>query len=61
LFNPRQQRWVDHFSWSTDGAEIIGLTACGRTTVIALRLNNELAVTVRKNWIRAGWHPPVIE
>jgi hypothetical protein len=58
LFNPRQQKWSDHFAWSVSGVEIIGRTPTGRTTVIALRLNNELATTVRKNWIQAGWHPP---
>jgi hypothetical protein len=21
-------------------------------------LNNSIAVTVRRNWVRAGWHPP---
>jgi len=58
LFNPRQQRWQEHFTWSQEGTEIIGLTACGRATVRALRLNNSLGVTVRKNWVQAGWHPP---
>ncbi|MFZ1395763.1 MAG: HNH endonuclease [Candidatus Promineifilaceae bacterium] len=58
LFNPRQQRWSDHFVWSTDGVLIHGLTPCGRATVEALRLNNPLAVTVRRNWVIAGWHPP---
>jgi hypothetical protein len=58
LFNPRQQNWADHFSWSVDGTEIVGLTAYGRATIVALNLNNELAVTVRRNWIQAGWHPP---
>ncbi len=29
LFNPRQQRWNDHFAWNKDGTTIIGLTACG--------------------------------
>lgn len=58
LFNPRQQQWKEHFTWSTAGTEIIGLTACGRATVAALRLNNNLAVIVRQNWVQAGWHPP---
>ena len=58
LFNPRQQQWQKHFTWSPEGTEIIGLTACGRATIGALRLNNSLAVTVRKNWVKAGWHPP---
>jgi hypothetical protein len=61
LFNPRQQPWTDHFAWSQDGTQIVGLTECGRATVVALNLNSELAVTVRRNWIRAGWHPPKIE
>jgi len=58
LFDPRQQNWTEHFAWSPDGTKILGLTASGRVTVTALNLNNELAVTVRRNWIQAGWHPP---
>lgn len=58
LFNPRQQKWFRHFRWSEDGTLIIGQTVCGRATVIALNLNNLVAVTVRRNWVRAGWHPP---
>jgi hypothetical protein len=58
LFNPRQQGWADHFAWTDDGDQIIGLTPCGRATVIALQLNNVVAVMVRRAWVRAGWHPP---
>ena len=58
LFNPRQQRWRDHFCWSEDGVEILGLTATGRATVIALQLNNEYLVRARRRWVAAGWHPP---
>jgi hypothetical protein len=58
LFNPRKQRWFQHFQWSGDGTLIIGRTACGRATVIALDLNNFVAVTVRRNWVSVGWHPP---
>lgn len=59
LFNPRTQQWSKHFAWSEDGTEIIGITACGRATAIALHLNNNIAVTVRRQWVSAGWHPPV--
>lgn len=59
LFNPRQQQWHEHFAWSIDGVDVVGLTPCGRTTVTTLRLNNTLARTVRKNWMLAGWHPPL--
>jgi hypothetical protein len=58
LYNPRQQAWLRHFAWSEDGTLIVGRTACGRATVVALNLNNLVAITVRRNWIRAGWHPP---
>ncbi len=58
LFHPRHQRWQRHVSWSADGTEILGRTVCGRATVEALQLNNDLAVLVRAHWCRVGWHPP---
>ena len=58
LFNPRRQRWVRHFQWSEDGTLILGRTACGRATVLALQLNHVMAVMVRREWVAAGWHPP---
>ena len=58
LFNPRIQRWGEHFAWSEDGTRIIGLTPCGRATVVILQLNNVIAVMVRREWAAAGWHPP---
>lgn len=58
LFNPRQQIWSDHFAWSRDGLQIVGVSACGRATVVALRLNNALLVAARRRWVLAGWHPP---
>ena len=59
LFNPRQQRWQRHFKWNAEGTHIIGLTASGRATVVALKLNNFFVVTARSAWVSAGWHPPV--
>jgi hypothetical protein len=58
LFHPRRQRWRRHFQWSLDGTMIVGRTATGRATVVALSLNNLVAVTVRRNWVTAGWRPP---
>lgn len=58
LFNPRQQKWSRHFQWSSNGTQIEGKTAIGRATVNALQLNNFIAVTVREQWVQAGWHPP---
>ncbi|MEB3230551.1 MAG: HNH endonuclease [Leptolyngbyaceae bacterium] len=60
LFNPRQQQGSEHFTWNDDGTEILGKTSSGRATIDALKfkLNNPLAIIVRQNWVRAGWHPP---
>ncbi|MEP7198424.1 MAG: HNH endonuclease signature motif containing protein [Chloroflexota bacterium] len=59
LFNPRAQNWFEHFRWSDDGLRVIGLTAIGRATVIALHLSDDPdALTVRSFWVSAGWHPP---
>lgn len=59
LFNPRRQSWRTHFAWSEDGTHIIGLTATGRTTVEALRLNNDEIIAARALWVQVGWHPPL--
>ena len=58
LFNPRTQNWNKHFCWSADGAEIIGLTAIGRATVIALKMNEIMIVITRRLWVSVGWFPP---
>ena len=58
LFNPRQQRWNEHFAWSEDGIEIIGLTLCGQTTVSTLCMNNPAIVGARSLWVQSGWWPP---
>ena len=55
LYQPRQQGWSDHFAWNAEGTELLGLTATGRATIHVLALNDSLAVTVRRNWIKAGW------
>ena len=58
LFNPRTQRWKKHFAWFNGGIDIAGLTATGRATVVALRLNNENAVEARAVWVTVNLHPP---
>lgn len=58
LFNPRHQHWSEHFIWSDDGTQIIGLTACGRATIEALQMNNARLVHARRLWASVGWHPP---
>jgi hypothetical protein len=45
LFNPRSQRWSDHFAW--DGVRIVGQTDVGRTTVKVMELNSDDRLVVR--------------
>ncbi len=58
LFNPNTQKWHDHFIWQENGLLIGGLTATGRATVNALKLNRPPLVNARRIWIRVGLHPP---
>ena len=57
LFNPRRERWHEHFQWSQDGTRILGLTPRGRATVAALRMNNSIALTARGFWVASGIQP----
>ena len=59
LFNPRRERWRDHFTWSEDFLEMAGLTPIGRATVEALRLNREGLVNSRDVLYKVGRHPPL--
>jgi len=58
LFNPRLHFWAEHFAWSDDGTQILGLTASGRAIIEQLRMNDPLIVRARGLWVSAGWHPP---
>lgn len=58
LFHPRQQRWQDHFMWSPDGTQIVGLTPYGRATIEVLKLNHPLILVARSVWVSTGLHPP---
>ncbi len=58
LYNPRQQRWQDHFAWNDDFTLVLGLTATGRATVQILRLNRPGVVNLRRLLVLIGEHPP---
>jgi hypothetical protein len=55
LFNPRQDQWDQHFAWR--GAEAIGLSATGRTTVNVLDMNDPQRVVLREWLIDEGAFP----
>jgi HNH endonuclease len=54
LFNPRMQRWFEHFVLDRDTGEIRGLTPIGRAAVATLALNSTHALTTRRLLIRLG-------
>ena len=45
LFNPRLQRWDEHFVWQ--GPLLIGMTAAGRARIRVLNINDEERQQVR--------------
>ena len=59
LFNPRQQRWHEHFAHSEDGMQIIGLTPEGRATAEILRFNDTRVIRARRAWVILSLYPPV--
>ena len=58
IFNPRRQRWSEHFAWAEGFVRILGLSATGRATVEALNLNRQELVNLRRLLYEAGEHPP---
>ena len=60
LFNPRKHIWEEHFRWSDDTLDCIGVTAIGRVTVRALQLNRYELRNLRKLLLSVGKHPPSI-
>ncbi len=58
LYNPRRHNWEEHFAWDASGIHLIGLTPIGRSSVLVLRMNNEVILNARRRWVSAGWHPP---
>jgi hypothetical protein len=57
IFNPRQQQWSDHFYW--DDVTVIGLTAIGRATIVALRMNRPVILAIRAEEKLLRRHPPL--
>ncbi len=49
LFNPRVDRWEEHFQWSVADFSILeGKTACGRATLQLLQMNHPRMVDIRR-------------
>lgn len=59
LFNPRIQKWSEHFTWSRDSLSVVALTPTGRATLDALKLNRSELRNLRALLKLAKKHPPV--
>ena len=59
LFDPRRQRWQDHFRWvADDPTRLEGRTANGRATVELLPMNTRRVIQIRRWLMVVGLHPP---
>lgn len=58
LFNPNTQIWTKQFSWNKEKTSIIGKISCGRATIYALKMNDDLQTNARKVWKLTGLFPP---
>jgi hypothetical protein len=58
LFDPRRDRWSDHFIWDRSASLVLGVTARGRATVATLKLNRSGVVELRRILLSQGLHPP---
>jgi hypothetical protein len=57
LFHPRQDKWTEHFTWSSDFRLMIGLTPTGRATIARLQTNHSGVVRQREVLHQLGLHP----
>jgi hypothetical protein len=57
LFNPRSDRWEEHFTFDPDTAELTGLTSIARATISRLDLNHPLQLAARHVWVRLRLYP----
>jgi 5-methylcytosine-specific restriction endonuclease McrA len=55
LFNPRHDRWQDHFGWN--GALLTGRTPTGRATIDVLCINLPHRVAFRASLVSEGVFP----
>jgi hypothetical protein len=57
LFNPREERWGDHFAFETDGILIRAQTEIGAVTIKLLQFNHEDRIVEREVLRATGRYP----
>jgi hypothetical protein len=46
LFNPRRDKWTEHFTWR--GATLTGNTPTGRVTIAVMNINDAQRIELRQ-------------
>lgn len=57
LFNPRKDKWREHFRFSRAELKIIGKSAIGRATENRLQLNGQKQIEARELWTELEIYP----
>lgn len=57
LFNPRLDRWDDHFRIDKETGAILAETGTGRATVSRLKMNRDTQLVARLRWMQLGLFP----
>ncbi len=52
IYNPRRDRWGNHFRWNRNKTRLLGRTAIGRATIAALQINSERQIEARILWLK---------
>ncbi|MGI6414220.1 MAG: HNH endonuclease [Thermoguttaceae bacterium] len=56
LFNPRTNRWDEHFAW--DGYRVVARTPVGQAAIDVLKLNHHRRISIRQAEALFGLFPP---
>jgi hypothetical protein len=57
FFDPRTDRWSEHFQADAESGKLMGMTAIGRVTIVCLEMNSPTQLAARQLWIRLGLFP----
>ena len=57
LFNPRKDRWHEHFEFDSATFRLNGKTAQGKGTINRLRMNHDIQIEARRLWVELGLYP----
>jgi hypothetical protein len=57
LFNPRRDRWDEHFEFDPTTLQLRGKTAVARGTINRLQVNDAIQIEARRHWVELALYP----